>query len=138
LVDLSIIDKKKIFDDTSGGIFWQARVRRPVQDSALNGLTPKLSIDAPRVPILYTDVILAVLIQTHGKSVMIGKNLSPELKSAVERLPLQVIPRYPAKDSDGVPDGSVRVISPDGTGTNLPDASKLREEFQLLNKTPEL
>jgi hypothetical protein len=140
IIDLPISDSEKTFDDTSGGLFALARVREAAggsqRDSGLGLLAGKLVSSAVQKPILHTDAILAELIRSHAKQLICGSDLSPELRSAVERLPLQVIPRRLAKDSDGIPAGSVRVVSPDGSVKLVSGASDLRQELLPPPKNP--
>jgi len=140
IIDLPISDSEKTFDDTSGGLFAMARVREtaggPQVESGLAGLAGKLVTNSVQKPILHTDMILAELIKNHAKQVICGTDLSPELRSAVERLPLQVIPRRLAKDSDGIPAGSVRVVSPDGSVKLISEPSALRQELLSATKNP--
>jgi uncharacterized protein YyaL (SSP411 family) len=136
LIKLPVSDSQKVFDDTSTGLLALAEARRLAGDadaagSALKGLGSPLSKSAVRVPILHSDAIVAALVRHHAKSIVVGRDLSPELKTALERLPLQLIPRRSAKDSDGIPAGSVRVVSPDGAATVVSTPSALREELLL-------
>lgn len=139
-VDLPIVDRQRIFDDTSGGLFALAEARlsasaHPARQ-AVTKLAAPLPVAAVRSPILFTDKILAALVKTRGKKVIRGKGLSPELAKAVERLPFQLVPRGVAEDSDGIPDGSVRVVSPDGAVKLISNPEELRKEFLLSDKTP--
>ena len=142
IIDLPIADTEKTFDDTSGGLFAMARVRetaggyKPEQDSGLAALAGQLVTNAVQKPILHTDMILAELVKSHAKQVICGADLSPELRNAVERLPLQVIPRRLAKNSDGIPAGSVRVVSPDGSVKLISEPSALRQELLPPSKNP--
>ena len=140
VIDLPISDVEKTFDDTSGGLFAMARLREIAGgaqgQSALADLSGKLVTSAVQKPILHTDMILAELIRNHAKQVICGSDLSPELRKAVERLPLQVIPRRLAKDSDGIPAGSVRVVSPDGSVKLISEPSALRQELLSATKNP--
>lgn len=140
VLELPISDGEKTFDDTSPGLFAMARVRETAgglqSDSGLATLAGKLATASVQKPILHTDMILAELVKNHAKQVICGSGLSPELRKAVERLPLQAIPRRLAKDSDGIPAGSVRVVSPDGSVKLISDASALRQELLPLSKNP--
>ncbi len=136
LIKLPIKDIRKIFDDTSGGLYALAFARQSLGDPALKRLVSPLAGVAIRKPILYSDTITAALVQHQSRVVVFSKDLPPALKMAVERLPLQVIPRRPAKDSDGIPAGSVRVISPDGTGKIVAEPSALMAELLLPDKKP--
>jgi hypothetical protein len=140
VLELPISDGEKTFDDTSPGLFAMARVRETAgglqSDSGLATLAGKLATASVQKPILHTDMILAELVKNHAKQVICGSGLSPELRKAVERLPLQSIPRRLAKDSDGIPAGSVRVVSPDGSVKLISDASALRQELLPLSKNP--
>ena len=139
LIDVPITDRRRIFDDTTGGIFAVADARlalsgHPAAD-VIARLAAPLSEDAVRNPILYTDLIFASLVKHRARTVIRGAGLSPEIKDAVERLPFQLVPRAGAKISDGIPDGSVRVISPDGSGKLISNPSDLRKELMLSDTT---
>jgi uncharacterized protein YyaL (SSP411 family) len=139
LIDLPIVDRRRIFDDTTGGLFALAEIRlapsgHPASAIATR-LAPPLTSNAAVSPILYTDRIFAALVKHNGKTVIRGNGLSAEMKTAVERLPFQLVPRAGAKDSDGIPDGSVRVVSPDGSVKLISNPSELRKELLLSDKT---
>lgn len=132
LMDLPISDRRRIFDDTTTGVFALSEARlspsgHPAAD-ILRRLAAPLPEDAVKIPILHTDVITAALVKHHSKAVIRGQGLSGEMKTVLGRLPLQLVPQGSAKVSDGIPEGSVRVISADGSGKLISDPSALIKE----------
>lgn len=139
VLDLPIVDQRRVFDDTSGGLFALCAARaggRVELKSSLEKLARPLSDEAARNPVLHTDGVLAVLVKHHSKSILLGPNLNPEMKEAVSRLPLPVFPRSTAKVSDGIPPGSVRVLSADGSGKLISNPADLLKELPLREKKP--
>ena len=140
MIDLPIVDRRRIFDDTTGGLFALAETRLAPAGHPAAAIAARLAAplqeSAPRLPILHTDGIFAALVKHRAKAVIRGAGLSPEMTAAVERLPLQLVPRGAAKVSDGIPDGTVRVISPDGSVKSVSDPADLWKELNLSGKTP--
>lgn len=140
LVDLPISDLHRIFDDTSGGLFSlaEARLARsglPVAE-VLGRLSAPLPEAASRMPILHTDLILSNLIRHHASVVVAGEGLPADFRNELARLPLLVVPRVGGKVSDGIPQESVRVIAPDGSGELISNPSDLKHRVLLPGKNP--
>ena len=140
LLNLAVQDRRRIFDDTTVGVFALESARQaPFAGPASVSLKPMVYELPPLAvsrPIVMTDRIVAALVRDHSKVVMYGKDLPAEMRAAVERLPLQLFPRGPAKDSDGVPAGSVRVVSSDGAVKLVSTPSQLLQELLLAGQKP--
>lgn len=135
VLDLPIVDAYRVYDDSTGGLFalMEARAAGAKGEfrESLSKLGKPLPSAAATAPVLYTDSIIAALVEHHSRSILLGGGLSPEMADTVSRLPLQWFPRAIAKDSDGIPAGSVRVISPDGTGKLIANPTDLLKELYL-------
>ncbi|WAC18576.1 DUF255 domain-containing protein [Luteolibacter sp. SL250] len=135
VLDLPMVDAYRVYDDSTGGLFAQLEARalgaRGDFRESLGKLGRPLPSAATTAPVLYTDSIIAALVKHHSRSILVGAGLSSEMAGAVSRLPLQWFPRAIAKDSDGIPAGSVRVISPDGTGKLIANPTDLLKELYL-------
>ncbi len=118
LVDLPITDLVMLFDDSTGGLISSTESRlaelgRPLVASFSELATPMPTYVVDR-PLLHTDLLLATLTRHFNITVAMGADLSPSLKTAVERLPVQVIQRRPARSDEQVQAGSVKVILSSG------------------------
>ena len=116
LVDLPVTDLVMLFDDSTAGLISSSESRlaelgRPLVASFSQLATPLPTYTVDR-PILHTDLLLATLARHYKLTVVFGTDLAPAMKSAIERLPLRVIHRRPARPADQVPAGSVRVVVP--------------------------
>ena len=135
VLDLPVVDAYRVYDDSTGGLFALMEVRAVGAKGdfreSLGKLARPLPFAATTAPVLYTDSILAALVKHHSRSILVGGGLTPEMAGTVSRLPLQWFPRAIAKDSDGIPAGSVRVISPDGTGKLIANPTDLLKELYL-------
>jgi hypothetical protein len=78
-------------------------------------------------PILHTDLLLATVTRHYKITVVVGAGVSPELKSAVERLPLRSVQRRLAKPDDKVPDGSVQILLSGAESLNVSTPAALKE-----------
>ncbi len=140
VLDLPVVDAYRIFDDTTGGLFALMAARAaPSRGSlaeSLRTLGSPLPSTATTSPVLHTDAIIAALVKHHSRSILVGEGVSPEMAATVSRLPLQWFPRTIAKDSDGIPTGSVRVIFPDGTGKVIANPADLLKELLLSDQQP--
>jgi uncharacterized protein YyaL (SSP411 family) len=135
VLDLPLIDSHRVYDDTTGGVFALMEARSigaggEFQES-LKKLSRPLPIASTSAPVLHSDVMIAALVKHHSRTIVLGDGLSPEMAISVSRLPLQWFPRAYAKDSDGIPTGSVRVISPDGMGKLIANPADLLKELYL-------
>jgi uncharacterized protein YyaL (SSP411 family) len=114
LIDLPVTDLVMLFDDSTAGLVSLAESRlqqigRPLVLSFSELATPMPTYAMDR-PILHTDLLLATVTRHYKITVVVGAGVSPELKSAVERLPLRSVQRRLAKPDDKVPDGSVQIL----------------------------
>lgn len=131
LIDLPVTDLVMLFDDSTAGLVSLAESRlqqigRPLVLSFSELATPMPTYAMDR-PILHTDLLLATLTRHYRITVVFGAGLSPELKSAVERLPLRSVQRRPAKPDDKVPDGSVQILLSEEEPRLVSTASALKE-----------
>ncbi len=131
VIDLPIGDFAMLFDDSTLGLFASATARlealeKPVVPGLLEISRPLPASVASR-PILHTDNLLAALSRHHGVTVLAGAGLSPEMKLAVERLPLRTFHRRSAGTGDEVPAGSVKIFVPGLDPVTVEDVHLLRE-----------
>lgn len=117
LIDLPVTDLVMLFDDSTAGLVSSAESRlaelgRPLVGSFSELATPMPTYSLDR-PVLHTDLLQATLVRHFKLTVLMGENLSPDLKTAVERLPLRVVQRRAAKTDEQVPSGSVKVLLPE-------------------------
>lgn len=113
ILDLPVTDLVMLFDDSTAGLVSFAECRladrnRPLVKSFSELATP-LPTYAAKSPILHTDLLQATIAREFKITVITGDSLSPELKLAVERLPLRMVQRRPAQTADEVPAGSVMI-----------------------------
>jgi uncharacterized protein YyaL (SSP411 family) len=113
IIDLPITDLVMLFDDSTAGLISAAECRlaergRPLVASFSELATPLPNYVATR-PILHTDLLMATIARHYKVSVVLGADLSPELKLAVERLPLRTVQRRLAKATEQIPAGSVLI-----------------------------
>lgn len=118
LIDLPVTDLVMLFDDSSAGLVSSAECRLAELGRPLVTSFSELAIPMPTYamdrPILHTDLIFATVARHYRATVAWGADLSPALKSAVERLPLHSVQRRPAKPDENVPAGSVKVFLSEG------------------------
>ncbi len=129
ILKLPVHDRLKVFDDSTSGVMALAAVRQSTVGGPATGPLKAMAAGLPEMavtqPLIATDRIFAALVRDHSRAVVYGKDLPAGMAEAVSRLPLQIVPRGPAKDSDGIPAGSVRVISPDGSSELVSDPGDL-------------
>jgi uncharacterized protein YyaL (SSP411 family) len=114
IIDLPITDLVMLFDDSTAGLVSMAECRlaeigRPLVASFSRLATPLPTYALDR-PVLHTDLLLATVARHYKVTAVYGGDLPPEMKLAVERLPLRVVQRRPAKSADQVPAGSVKLL----------------------------
>jgi uncharacterized protein len=114
IVDLPVTDLVMLFDDSTAGLVSMAECRlaeigRPLVPDFSKLATPLPTYALDR-PVLHTDLLLATVARHYKVTALYGEGLSPEMKLAVERLPLRVIQRRPAKPGEQVPAGSVKLL----------------------------
>jgi len=138
LVDLPISDPAMIFDDSTAGLFSLAETRlaevgRPLVASFGTLATPLPTYVVER-PVLHADLLLATMFRHNRTTLVVASDVSPELKLAVERLPLQGFPRRLAKPGDEVPPGSVKILFNEGASCIVSTSKSLQEAVLPLPK----
>lgn len=131
LVDLPVTDLVMLFDDSTAGLISLAECRlaeigRPLVASFSQLATPMPTYTLDR-PVLHTDLLLAAIARHYKVTAVYAADIPPALKLAVERLPLRVVQRRPAKSEDEVPAGSVKVLLGEENESRIvstPDALK--------------
>jgi uncharacterized protein len=118
IIDLPITDLVMLFDDSTAGLISFAECRfsdleRPLVNSFSKLATP-LPISSVERPILHTDLLQANLAREYRVDLIMGTELSPELKLAAERLPMRMFQRRVAKTEDEVPPDSMKIKTADG------------------------
>lgn len=118
VIDLPVTDLVMLFDDSTAGLISFAETRMAERERLLLASFSALATPLPTYafdrPILHTDLLQATLARHFGVTVIAGPEISAELKLAIERLPLRMIQRRPAKSQDAVPPGSVLIQFGDG------------------------
>jgi hypothetical protein len=69
----------------------------------------------------------ATLARHFKVTVIAGTGISPELKLAIQRLPMRMIQRRPEKPADGIPPGSVKVVFAGGESRSVTTVCELEE-----------
>jgi len=103
-----------LFDDSTAGLVSMAECRlaelgRPLVPSFSQLATPMPTYALDR-PVLHTDLLLATVARHYKVTALYGADLAPEMKLAVERLPMRIVQRRPAKPDEQVPAGSVKLL----------------------------
>jgi uncharacterized protein YyaL (SSP411 family) len=131
LIDLPVTDLIMLFDDSTAGLISSTECRLAEIGRPLVASFSELAVPMPTYaidrPILHTDLLLATLARHYKITVALGDGLAPELKSAVERLPLRAVQRRAARPQDQVPSGSVKVFLPGGANRVAATPEALRE-----------
>jgi uncharacterized protein len=114
MIDLPVTDLVMLFDDSTAGLVSMAECRlaeigRPLVPDFSKLATPLPTYALDR-PVLHTDLLLATVARHYKITALLGDALSPDMKLAVERLPMRVIQRRPAKPNEEVPAGSVTLL----------------------------
>jgi uncharacterized protein len=131
VINLPITDLVMLFDDSTAGLLSFAETRlavrgRPLVESFSSLATP-FPVYAVDRPILHTDLVQATLARILHVKIVTGTGISPELKKAVEMLPLRMIQRVVAKPGDEVPSGSVMVVNSNGQKNVVTTPQALQE-----------
>ena len=113
LMNLPITDLVMLFDDSTAGLISMAECRlaeseRPLLKSFSELATPFPSYTTDR-PVLHTDLIIAAISRHYGVIAIYGADLSPDLKLAIERLPMRMVQRRAARADEQVPAGHVKL-----------------------------
>jgi len=114
VIDLPVTDLVMLFDDSTAGLISFAECRlaereRPLVASFSELATPLPSYAMER-PILHTDLLQATVARHFSVTVIFGPDVSPEMKLAIERLPLRMIQRRSAKAADALAAGTVKIV----------------------------
>jgi uncharacterized protein YyaL (SSP411 family) len=114
IIDLPVTDLVMLFDDSTAGLVSMAECRlaelgRPLVPSFSQLATPLPTYALDR-PVLHTDLLLATVARHYKVTALYGADLTPEMRLAVERLPMRVVQRRPAKPDEQVPAGSVKLL----------------------------
>ena len=140
IIDLPISDLSMMFDESTLGLISMAEARlaargRPLVASFSNLATP-LPMVALENPVMHTDLIQATLVRHYAPLVLNGKELAEAMQTAVARLPLRMIKRRVATVADGVPNGSVKILMPDGSSQLAATPQALRDALLPLGANP--
>ena len=131
IVDLPITDLAMLFDESTAGLISMAECRLAARGRPLVQSFSRLAVPLPTVvleqPVMHTDLIQATLVRHYAPLVLNGKGLPEAMQTAVARLPLRLVKRRVAAAADGVPNGSVKVILPDGTSQLAATPEALRD-----------
>lgn len=113
VIDLPVTDLVMLFDDSTAGMISFAECRLAERGRPLVGTFSELATPLPSYavdrPILHTDLLQATIAREYKVTILIGADPAPDLKLAIERLPLRMIQRRAAKPGDQVPAGSVKI-----------------------------
>jgi uncharacterized protein YyaL (SSP411 family) len=131
IIDLPVTDLVMLFDDSTAGLISFAECRladreRPLVASFSDLATPMPTYAVDR-PILHTDLLQATIAREFKVTVVAGTGISPELKLAVERLPVRMVQRRSAKPGDEIPPGAVMVIFANGGKHSVSTPAALQE-----------
>lgn len=131
LIDLPVTDLVMLFDDSTAGLVSSAECRlaglgRPLVASFSELATPLPTYTVDR-PVLHTDLLQATVMRHFPTTVLIGKDLPEDLKTAVLQLPPRSVIRRSAKQGEEVAAGTVKVLLPDHQSRVISTAHGLRE-----------
>lgn len=140
IIDLPVTDLVMLFDDSTAGLISFAECRlaareRPLVESFSELATPLPTYAVDR-PILHTDLLQATIARHFGITVISGPEISPELKLAIERLPLRMIQRRLAKSEDAVPPGSVKIQFENNSSLVVSTVETLEQAVLPLSSKP--
>ena len=114
ILDLPITDLVMLFDDSTAGLISSAECRLAERERSLvrsfSELATPLPTFAVERPILHTDLLQATLAREFRVTVVTGASLSPDMRLAIERLPLRTFQHRAATPRDGIPAGGVKVF----------------------------
>ncbi len=131
IIDLPVTDLVMLFDDSTAGLISMAECRlahqaRPLVNTFSQLATP-LPTYAVERPILHTDLLQATLARHFNVVVIPGADISPDLALAIQRLPVRMVQRRPAKPEDGIPAGAAKVVFAGGESRIVTTAAGLQE-----------
>ncbi len=118
IVDVPVSDLMMLFEESTVGLITFAECRLAdhpgFPETTFSKLTRSLPASVVSNPVFHTDLIHGTIAREFKVVAIMGDSLSPELKLAVERLPLRMIQRRPAKSSVEVPSGKVMIHTQSG------------------------
>ena len=131
LIDIPVTDLVMLFDDSTAGLISMAESRlaelgRPLVASFSELATPMPTYCLDR-PVLHTDLLQATVCRHLRLTALLGADLSPEMKLAVERLPVRTVPRRPATAAEQVPAGAVKLLMAGERSVIVTTPDQLRE-----------
>lgn len=131
MIDLPVTDLVMLFDDSTAGLVSSSECRlavlgRPLVASFSELATPLPTYTVDR-PVLHTDLLQATMMRHYPATVLMGKDLSDDLKTAVLQSPPRSIIRRPVKSGEEVPSGSVKILLPGDQARVISTAHGLRE-----------
>lgn len=136
VIDLPVTDLVMLFDDSTAGLvsFAECRLaeRERTSVASLSELATPLPTYAVNRPILHTDLLQATLARHFRITVLAGPEISAELKLAIERLPLRMVQRRPAKSQDAVPPGSAMIQFKNGGNRVVSSVDSLEQAILPL------
>ncbi|MEX1048302.1 MAG: DUF255 domain-containing protein [Akkermansiaceae bacterium] len=114
VIDLPVTDLVMLFDDSTAGLISLVETRLAGCKRPLVASFSQLATPLPRYaierPILHTDLLQATVARHFNVTLVIGPEVSPDLRLAIERLPLRMIQRRSAKSEDAVPAEAVKIL----------------------------
>lgn len=134
LIDIPVTDLVMLFDDSTAGLVSMAESRlaelgRPLVASFSELATPMPTYCLER-PVLHTDLLQATVCRHYRVAALIGQDLPPAMKLAVERLPVRTVPRRPATAAEEVPAGAVKILLPDDRSVMATTPEQLLEAIR--------
>lgn len=113
-----LTDRVMLFDDSTVGLLSTAEARlagrgRRLPEAFATAVVPT-PLDVKDRPILHTDQLIAGLIRDQAPLVLLSPDAPDALKEAACRLPLRLVSRRLAVESDSVPALSVKIVFKDG------------------------
>ncbi len=123
-------DRAMLFDDSTVGLLSAAEARlaargRRLSEAYATTVVPT-PIDATTRPILHTDQLVAGLIREQAPLVLLSPDAPDSLKEAACRLPVRMVTRRLAVESDSVPTLSVKIVFKDGRTVTASTAAALQ------------
>lgn len=140
VIDVPVTDLVMLFDDSTAGLISLAECRlaerkRPIV-ATFSALATPLPSYSVQQPILHTDLLLATLARHYRVTIVSGAEISPDLKLAIERLPIRTIQRRPALANEEVPPNSIMILLPGGVTRVVSTPEALQEALtQPLTKS---
>ncbi len=131
LIDVDVTDITMLFDDSTAGLIASAESRMTPAGRSLvksfSELATPLTVFALDRPIVFTDILTAVLAREFPRVLVYGDGLSPEMREVVALADVRTVQRRHANEGDGVAAGSVKLVSADGEERVISTPAELRE-----------